>query len=147
MASLQIREIYRSIQGESSFAGWPCVFVRTGGCDIRCGYCDEPHALSGGDRMSVETVLARVQLWQTRLVEVTGGEPGGPLTGVKQCTLRPRQRPSQKHRSALAAEPKTTPPAFPSSALAAEAKDPGPKTRHLSFDVERIFLVHPRHSR
>ncbi len=75
MASLQICEIYRSIQGESSFAGWPCVFVRTVGCDIRCTYCDETHAFSGGERMTIDQVLARVRSWNTTLVEVTGGEP------------------------------------------------------------------------
>ncbi len=75
MADLRIREIYRSIQGESTWAGWPCVFVRTVGCDIRCSYCDETHAFSGGERMALEDVLARVLLWDTRLVEVKGGEP------------------------------------------------------------------------
>ena len=75
MASLQVCEIYRSIQGESTFAGWPCVFVRTVGCDIRCTYCDETHAFSGGERMTVDQVLARIRPWNTRLVEVTGGEP------------------------------------------------------------------------
>ena len=75
MASLQIREIYRSIQGESTFAGWPCTFVRTSGCDIRCVYCDEVHAFRGGERLEVEEVLARVKELGTELVEVTGGEP------------------------------------------------------------------------
>ncbi len=75
MASLQVCEIYRSIQGESTFAGWPCVFVRTVGCDIRCHYCDEPHAFSGGERMTLDEVLARIRCWDTGLVEVTGGEP------------------------------------------------------------------------
>jgi 7-carboxy-7-deazaguanine synthase len=75
MASLRIHEIYRSIQGESSFTGWPCVFVRTAGCDIGCSYCDETQAFSGGERVTVEEVLARICPWDTRLVEVTGGEP------------------------------------------------------------------------
>ncbi len=75
MAELRIKELYRSIQGESTFAGWPCVFVRTSGCDIRCVYCDEAHAFSGGERLSVEEILARVGKLGTRLVEVTGGEP------------------------------------------------------------------------
>ena len=75
MASLQISEIYRSIQGESTWAGWPCSFVRTGGCDIRCGYCDEPHALRGGVRMSVDEVLRRVAELGVPLVEIAGGEP------------------------------------------------------------------------
>ena len=75
MAEVRIAEIYRSVQGESSFAGWPCAFVRTGGCDIRCSYCDEPAALQGGERMSVSQILDRVDALGCGLVEVTGGEP------------------------------------------------------------------------
>lgn len=75
MASLQVKEIYRSIQGESSRAGWPCTFVRTTGCDIRCVYCDEQHAFRGGERLSLEEVLGRVEALGTKLVEITGGEP------------------------------------------------------------------------
>jgi 7-carboxy-7-deazaguanine synthase len=77
MATLRIAEIYRSIQGESTFAGWPCVFVRTAGCDIRCVYCDEPHALTaaGGEPMSLDAVLGHVKELGTGLVEITGGEP------------------------------------------------------------------------
>jgi 7-carboxy-7-deazaguanine synthase len=77
VAELRVREIYRSIQGESTFAGWPCVFVRTAGCDIRCTYCDEPHALTaaGGEMLSVDEVLARVAAFGVTMVEVTGGEP------------------------------------------------------------------------
>ena len=75
MAELRIKELYRSIQGESTFAGWPCVFVRTTGCDIRCVYCDEAHAFGGGERLTVDEILERVAKLGTRLVEVTGGEP------------------------------------------------------------------------
>ena len=75
MVELRIREIYRSIQGESSFAGWPCTFVRTAGCDIRCVYCDEEHAFTVGTRMTIEQILARVAELRTPLVELTGGEP------------------------------------------------------------------------
>ncbi len=77
MAELRVREIYRSIQGESTYAGWPCVFVRTAGCDIRCRYCDEPHALTatGSETLTVEDVLERVAALDTRMVEITGGEP------------------------------------------------------------------------
>ena len=75
MAELRLKELYRSIQGESTFAGWPCVFVRTAGCDIRCVYCDEAHAFTGGERVTVDQILARVAALGVRLVEVTGGEP------------------------------------------------------------------------
>ena len=59
-ATLRIREIYRSIQGESTLAGWPCTFVRTAGCDIRCGYCDEAHAFTGGERLETAEIPERV---------------------------------------------------------------------------------------
>jgi 7-carboxy-7-deazaguanine synthase len=75
VAELRVREIYRSIQGESSFAGQPCTFVRTAGCDIRCEWCDEPHAFGNGERMTLEQVLARVRELGVPLVEITGGEP------------------------------------------------------------------------
>src|SRR5262245_55962169 len=72
---LRIKEIYRSIQGESTFAGWPCTFVRTVSCDLRCTYCDEPHAFSGGDWLSIDEILERVRDFGCELVELTGGEP------------------------------------------------------------------------
>ncbi len=74
-ASLRIREIYRSIQGESTWAGWPCAFVRTVGCELRCVWCDEPHAFSGGEELSIDAILERVKALDVRLVELTGGEP------------------------------------------------------------------------
>mgnify|MGYP000038284244 CR=1 FL=1 len=75
-----VTEIFHSIQGESSYAGLPCTFVRLTGCHLRCVYCDTTYAFFGGERMSVEEVLARVgAFWEgaegMRLVEVTGGEP------------------------------------------------------------------------
>ena len=75
MAELRLKELYRSIQGESTYAGWPCVFVRTAGCDIRCVYCDEAHAFTGGERLTVDEIVARVAKQGVQLVEVTGGEP------------------------------------------------------------------------
>jgi 7-carboxy-7-deazaguanine synthase len=72
---LLIHEIYKSIQGESTFAGLPCVFVRLAICNSRCVWCDTPHAFTQGDLMSVEEVLQRVQAYNCPLVEVTGGEP------------------------------------------------------------------------
>lgn len=73
--TLVIHEIYASIQGESTFAGLPCVFVRTTGCNLRCVWCDTPQAFHGGTRMARRDVLERVLGFGTPLVEVTGGEP------------------------------------------------------------------------
>ncbi len=73
--TLVIHEIYASIQGESTFAGVPCAFVRTTGCDLRCSWCDTPQAFHGGTRMARSDVLARALALGTPLVEVTGGEP------------------------------------------------------------------------
>ncbi len=72
---LQITEIYRSIQGESTYAGLPCVFIRTTGCNLRCTWCDTEYAFYGGRKMSVEDILTDVEALQTNLVEITGGEP------------------------------------------------------------------------
>lgn len=73
--TLVIHEIYASIQGESTFAGLPCTFVRTTGCNLRCVWCDTPQAFHGGTRMKREDVLARALELDTPLVELTGGEP------------------------------------------------------------------------
>jgi 7-carboxy-7-deazaguanine synthase len=72
---MQITEIYKSIQGESSFSGLPCIFVRTTGCDLRCSWCDSEFTFSGGSRMSLEEILAEVERLDCQLVELTGGEP------------------------------------------------------------------------
>ena len=72
---MQITEIYKSIQGESTFAGLPCVFVRTTGCNLRCVWCDTEYAFYGGQKMSLEEVLAKVAEFDCQLVEITGGEP------------------------------------------------------------------------
>lgn len=71
----QITEIFRSLQGESSFAGRPCVFVRFTGCNLRCGWCDTVYSFHGGRRMALEEVTAAVAAFATPLVEITGGEP------------------------------------------------------------------------
>lgn len=73
--TLVIHEIYASIQGESTFAGLPCTFVRTTGCNLRCSWCDTAHAFYGGTRMGRAEVLARALDLGTPLVELTGGEP------------------------------------------------------------------------
>jgi 7-carboxy-7-deazaguanine synthase len=73
--TLVIHEIYASIQGESTFAGLPCTFVRTTGCNLRCTWCDTPQAFHGGTRMERGDVLSRALSFGTGLVELTGGEP------------------------------------------------------------------------
>ena len=72
---LLIHEIYRSVQGESTFAGLPCVFVRLAVCDSRCVWCDTPHAFNQGEPWTLEAIVQRVQSYGCPLVEVTGGEP------------------------------------------------------------------------
>lgn len=72
---LTVNEIFFSIQGESTHAGQPCVFVRLTACDLRCAWCDTPYAFSEGRKQSVDDVLAQVKSFGCGLVEVTGGEP------------------------------------------------------------------------
>ncbi|HEX8616145.1 MAG TPA: radical SAM protein [Thermoanaerobaculia bacterium] len=72
---MRITEIFFSIQGESSHAGRPCVFVRLTGCNLRCTWCDSEYTFTGGERMSLDEVVAQVKSYGCNLVEVTGGEP------------------------------------------------------------------------
>lgn len=72
---LTVFEIYRSIQGESTHVGRPCVFVRLAACDLRCTWCDTPYAFTGGTKMSIDEVMAAIRAEQCALVELTGGEP------------------------------------------------------------------------
>ena len=72
---LTINEIFYSIQGESTYAGRPCVFVRLTGCDLRCTWCDTTYSFTEGRKMSVEDVVEEVRRYGSPLVEVTGGEP------------------------------------------------------------------------
>lgn len=74
-AALLVNEVFASIQGESTFAGVPCTFVRTTGCHLRCAYCDTAHAFHEGTERTVGSVLDEVAALGLPLVEVTGGEP------------------------------------------------------------------------
>jgi 7-carboxy-7-deazaguanine synthase len=73
--ALTVYEIYKSIQGESTRAGLPCTFVRLAACDLRCTWCDTPYAFTGGRKMTIDEVVAAVEVLGCRLVELTGGEP------------------------------------------------------------------------
>lgn len=72
---MRVTEIFHSIQGESSFAGQPCVFIRLTGCPLRCTWCDTEYAFFGGQELSIEEIVEKVGSYECRLVEVTGGEP------------------------------------------------------------------------
>jgi len=72
---ITINEIFYSVQGESTYAGRPCVFVRLTACDLRCSWCDTPYAFHEGKKRSLDDVLAEIARFDCSLVEVTGGEP------------------------------------------------------------------------
>jgi 7-carboxy-7-deazaguanine synthase len=75
MSVLRVTEIFHSIQGESTHAGRPCVFVRLTGCPLRCVWCDTDYAFYGGSEWSIDAIVKKVHGYDCRLVEVTGGEP------------------------------------------------------------------------
>jgi len=73
--TLLISEIYKSIQGESTFVGLPCIFVRLTGCDLRCNFCDSVYSFSGGKKMALDEIVKEVLVLDCPLIEITGGEP------------------------------------------------------------------------
>ena len=73
--TLRVNEVFYSIQGESSYAGLPCAFVRLTGCNLRCSYCDTRYAYDDGTDLTVKAVIDQVSSYRCRLVEITGGEP------------------------------------------------------------------------
>jgi len=72
---LKVNEIFYSIQGEAGYAGLPCIFIRLTGCNLRCEYCDTTYAYEEGKSFSIQEILERIQSFNCRLVEITGGEP------------------------------------------------------------------------
>lgn len=72
---LRVTEIFHSIQGESTWAGYPCTFVRLTGCPLRCSWCDTEYAFYGGEKMTLDELVAKCEEIGTKLVEITGGEP------------------------------------------------------------------------
>jgi 7-carboxy-7-deazaguanine synthase len=72
---LRVTEIFHSVQGESTWAGLPCTFVRLTGCPLRCTWCDTEYAFHGGERMPLDAIIARIEDIGTPIVEITGGEP------------------------------------------------------------------------
>jgi len=84
---MRVTEIFHSVQGESTFAGLPCVFVRLTGCPLRCTWCDTDYAFFGGSELSLDEVLGKIRSFGCSLVEVTGGEP---LSQMETITLLDR---------------------------------------------------------
>ena len=73
---MHLIELYKSVQGESSFAGLPCIFVRLAGCNLRCAWCDSEYTFTGGKPFTADEIVAQIEaLAPCRLVEFTGGEP------------------------------------------------------------------------
>ena len=73
--SLKVNEIYFSVQGESTYAGRPCIFIRLTYCNLRCTYCDTEYAFYEGKDMKIYQIMEKIKKWNCQLVEVTGGEP------------------------------------------------------------------------
>jgi len=97
---MQITEIYKSLQGESTYAGLPCVFVRLTGCNLRCSWCDSEYTFQGGRKMSVEEVQGEVSRLSPSggLVEITGGEP---MLQERECVPLMQQLLNEGHRVLL----------------------------------------------
>jgi 7-carboxy-7-deazaguanine synthase len=97
---MQITEIYKSLQGESTYAGLPCVFVRLTGCNLRCSWCDSEYTFQGGRKMSVEEVLGEVSRLSPNggLVEITGGEP---MLQERECVPLMQQLLNEGYRVLL----------------------------------------------
>ncbi len=72
---MKICEIFHSIQGESTFAGLPCIFIRLTGCNLRCHYCDTTYSYEGGQEYTVDNILQQIRQFDCTLIEITGGEP------------------------------------------------------------------------
>ena len=85
---IKVNEIYYSIQGESTFAGLPCVFVRLTYCNLRCSYCDTEYAFYDGKYLSIPEIIDEVKKYNCKLVEITGGEP---LVQMDECLLLMKQ--------------------------------------------------------
>lgn len=94
VASLIITEIYASVQGESSYAGIPCTFVRLTGCPLRCRWCDTAYGFSGGTEMDLDAILSRITELGLPLVELTGGEP----LAQQNCALLAERLLAMGHR-------------------------------------------------
>jgi len=117
--TLIITEIYASVQGESSYAGLPCTFVRLTGCPLRCRWCDTAYGFSGGTEMSLEDICARVEDLGVKLVELTGGEP----LAQKNCFELARKLTDRGFKVLI-------------ETGGSEDVSPLPKTTHIIMDIK-----------
>ena len=85
---LKVNEIYFSVQGESTYAGLPCVFVRLTFCNLRCTYCDTEYAFYDGKDLTIAEIVDEIRKYDCKLVEITGGEP---LVQMDECLLLMKQ--------------------------------------------------------
>ncbi|MFQ5963623.1 MAG: radical SAM protein [Candidatus Scalinduaceae bacterium] len=92
VSSLRVNEIFKSIQGESTYAGIPCVFVRLTGCNLRCSYCDTTYAYEEGNDMSVNKIIKKIAGYGCKNVCITGGEPLMQKNVYKLITLLKKER-------------------------------------------------------
>ena len=128
---MRITEIFFSVQGESSYAGLPCVFVRLTWCNLRCTWCDSEYTFKGGEEMSVDEVIERVGSYGCRLVEITGGEP---LVQKKECTELAKRLCDLGYQVLIETSGSLdTSPLDPRAALILDVKCPG------SGEVERNY--------
>ncbi|MDZ7373745.1 MAG: radical SAM protein [candidate division KSB1 bacterium] len=84
---LKVCEIFTSIQGESTYAGLPCVFIRLTGCPLRCRYCDTTYAFTEGELMAIDEILPLVRQARVQMVEITGGEPLAQRSTPELCRV------------------------------------------------------------
>ncbi len=140
---MHIIEIYKSLQGESSFAGLPCVFVRLAGCNLRCAWCDSEYTFSGGTKMSAVEILAEVQRLAPSggLVEITGGEP---MLQALELVPFLRQLGAMKYQLLLETSGERPLELVPREVhKVVDVKCPG-SGEHLRFRLENLATLTPR---
>jgi 7-carboxy-7-deazaguanine synthase len=140
---MHIIEIYKSLQGESSFAGLPCVFVRLAGCNLRCAWCDSEYTFTGGQNMSAVEILAEVQRLAPSggLVEITGGEP---MLQARELVPFLRQLGAMKYQLLLETSGERPLELVPREVhKIVDVKCPG-SGEHLRFRLENLATLTPR---
>ena len=137
---LHVSEIFFSIQGESTYAGLPCIFIRLSGCNLRCNYCDAQYTWDVGDPLSIEEIVTRIKAFPCSLVEVTGGEP----LMQQECTQLLKVLLEEGYQVLLETNGSFSIEALPDSVTAIlDVKCPESGSRD-SFAPENIDALHKR---